>query len=165
MKGKRSSGPRSPASRYDGAPDLVLHNARIHRVDAEGSTVDALAIKQQRIVATGDAAAVRRLASRNTRQVDLGGRTVIPGFVDGHPHLDTVALKLTRPSFEGVKSIDDVLDIVGKAVAQRAPGERLVCNPLAEEPDVFRMPGALREGRWPTRHDLDRVAPNHLRRG
>jgi predicted amidohydrolase YtcJ len=161
LKGQRSSGPRSPASRYDGAPDLVLHNARIHVVDAEGSTVDALAIKQQRIVAIGGAAAVRRLASRNTRQVDLGGRTVIPGFVDGHPHLDTVALKLARPSFEGVKSIDDVLDIVGKAVAQRAPGERLVCNPLAEEPDVFRMPGALREGRWPTRHDLDRVAPNH----
>ena len=71
-------------------------------VNAEGSTVDALAIKQQRIVAIGGAAAVRRLASRNTRQLDLGGRTVIPGFVDGHPHMDTVAVKLTRPSFEGV---------------------------------------------------------------
>ena len=44
MKGKRPARPESRTSRYDGAPDLVLHNARIHLVDAEGSTVDALAI-------------------------------------------------------------------------------------------------------------------------
>src|SRR5512145_1992069 len=130
MAGERRSGPRGRTSAHDGAPNLILHNARIHVVDADGSTVEALAIKEDRIVATGSAAEVRRLASQQTRQVDLGGRTVIPGFFDGHPHMDTVAVKLARPSFEGVKSIDDVLDIVGKAVAQRPAGERIVCNPL-----------------------------------
>lgn len=161
MTGERRSRQRGRTSGYDAAPNLILENARIHVLDAAGSTVEALAIKQGRIVATGGAAEVRRLASRSTRRVDLDGRTVIPGFFDGHPHMDTVAVKLTRPSFEGVKSIDDVLDIVGKAVAQRPAGERIVCNPLAEEPEVFRLPGSLREGRWPTRHDLDRVAPKH----
>ena len=161
MTGEHRSRAQRRTSEHDAAPDLILHSARIHVVDADGSTVEALAMKQDRIVATGSVAEIRRLASPKTRLVDLGGRTVIPGFVDGHPHMDTVAVKLTRPSFEGVKSIDDVLDIVAKAVAQRPAGERIVCNPLAEEPEVFRLPGTLREGRWPTRHDLDRVAPKH----
>jgi hypothetical protein len=161
MRPDRSPVRSAGVPRYDAAPDLILHNARINVVDAEGSLVEALAIKEDRIVAIGSTAEVRRLAAPRTRQIDLAGRTVIPGFVDGHPHMDTVALKLTRPSFEGARSIDDVLDVVAKAVAARAAGERIVCNPLAEEPEVFRMPGALREGRWPTRHDLDRVAPQH----
>ena len=96
------TGGRGAASGSNAAPDLILHNARIQVVDAGGSTVEALAIKNTRVVAIGRAADVRPLASPRTRQVDLGGRTVIPGFIDGHPHLDTVAVKLTRPSFEGV---------------------------------------------------------------
>ena len=44
---------------------------------------------------------------------------------------------------------------------RRRPGEWVVCNPIGVEPDLFKMPGLLKEGRWPTRHDLDRVAPDN----
>lgn len=149
------------ARAWDPAPDLVLYRGRIYTVDPDDAVVEALAVKDGRIVAVGSSDAVRRLASARTRQVDLAGHAVVPGFVDGHPHLDTVGLKLTRPSFEDVRAIEDVIGVVRRAAQARPPGEWIVCNPLAEEPEVFRMPGALKEGRWPTRHDLDRAAPEH----
>jgi len=60
-----------------------------------------------------------------------------------------------------VRSIDEILAILEAEVGRRKPGEWIVCNPVGTEPDLFKMPGILKEGRWPTRHDLDRVAPDN----
>ena len=84
---------------------------------------------------------------------------MVPGFVDGHPHMDVVGLGLLRPSFDGITSIEGALDVIRVEVARRRPGEWIICNPVGREPEVFKFPGYLREGRWPTRQDLDRVAP------
>lgn len=145
----------------DAHPDLILHGARIYTVDAGDRVVEALAIRGDRIAAVGGNDEIRRLAGPRTRQVDLGGRAIVPGFIDGHPHMDMVGLGLIRPSFETVRSIDEILTIVQAEVARRRPGEWIVCNPIGVEPDLFKMPGLLKEGRWPTRHDLDRVAPDN----
>jgi predicted amidohydrolase YtcJ len=142
-------------------PDLILHGGRVYTVDAGDRVVEALAIRGGRIVAAGGTDEIRRLAGPGTRQVALGGRAVVPGFIDGHPHMDMVGLGLIRPSFDTVRSIDEILSILAAEVARRRPGEWIVCNPIGVEPDLFKMPGLLKEGRWPTRHDLDRVAPDN----
>lgn len=142
-------------------PDLILHRGKIYTVDAQDSVQEALAIHDGQIFATGSSQEILALAGPETRKVDLHGRAVVPGFVDGHPHMDGVGIRYLKPSFDGVKSIDDVLAIVRQEVAQRKPGEWIVCNPLANEPEVFAFPAALREGRWPNRHDLDRVSPDN----
>src|SRR2546425_13378616 len=67
-------------------PDLVLHNGRISTVDAKNSTVEAIAIKNGEIIATGRNGRVRELARRNTRLIDLNRRRVLPGLIDGHLH-------------------------------------------------------------------------------
>ena len=67
-------------------PDLVLHNGRISTVDARNSTVEAIAIKNGEIVATGSNGHVRELARRNTKVIDLNRRRVLPGLIDGHLH-------------------------------------------------------------------------------
>ena len=146
-------------SASDAAPDLLLVRGRVYTVDPADRVVEAVAIKDGRVAAVGSTSEMRVLAGPRTRVVDLGERAVIPAFFDGHPHMDSLGQRLLRPSFEGVKSIEDVQAVVGRAVAGRRPGEWIVTNALAEEPDVYRLPGSLREGRWPTRHDLDRVAP------
>ena len=51
------------------------------------SYVQALAIRGERIAATGESAKIRTLAGPNTMEIDLGGRTVIPGINDAHNHL------------------------------------------------------------------------------
>jgi predicted amidohydrolase YtcJ len=144
-----------------GFPDSVLHHGRIYTVDKDDRVVEAVAILKDEIVATGTSAEMLALAGPATRRVDLGGRAVVPGFVDGHPHMDGVGLRFLKPSFDGVQSIDDVLAVIVREVGRRKPGEWIVCNPLASEPEVFAFPAALRENRWPNRHDLDKVSPDN----
>lgn len=142
-------------------PDKILYNGPIYTVDATDSVVQAVAIRGNSILATGSSADMLALAGPATRKIDLEGRSAVPGFVDGHPHMDGTGLGLLKPSFAGVRSIDDVLDVLAREVTKRRPGEWIICNPLASEPDVFAFPNTLREGRWPTRLDFDKVSPDN----
>jgi predicted amidohydrolase YtcJ len=69
-----------------GPPEVIYHNARIVTLRGD-EIVDALAVVDGRISAVGSNAEIRRLAGSETRLVDLGGRTVVPGFYDNHIHL------------------------------------------------------------------------------
>jgi hypothetical protein len=68
--------------------DVILFNGKIFTSDAARPYAQAVAIRGERIVAVGDAAAVQSLAGPLTKQIDLGGRTVIPGINDAHNHVD-----------------------------------------------------------------------------
>ena len=67
-------------------PELILYNGKIITVDAAFSLAQAVAISADRFVAVGTNDAVRASAGPATRQIDLGGRSVIPGLMDGHLH-------------------------------------------------------------------------------
>ena len=69
-----------------GVPDIVLHNGRISTVDDRNSTVGAIAIRDGEIMATGPSRPIRALARRSTEVVNLRGRRVLPGLIDGHLH-------------------------------------------------------------------------------
>ena len=84
------------------APDLVLLNGKIFTSDAAHPYVQALAIRGERITATGDSAKIHTLVGPNTKEIDLGGRTVIPGINDAHNHLgvaplNQIELELANP--------------------------------------------------------------------
>jgi predicted amidohydrolase YtcJ len=79
--GGGNDGPRAKA-----APDLVLYNGKVSTVDEHGSTVQAVAIRDGEIVATGRSGRIRGLARRSTTVVNLRGRRVLPGLIDGHLH-------------------------------------------------------------------------------
>ena len=70
-------------------PVLLLLNGDIHTMDATTPHVTALAIDRSsgRILAVGDDAEIRTLAGPLTDTLNLGGRTVLPGFIDAHTHL------------------------------------------------------------------------------
>ena len=74
-----SFGQQSPA-------DVILFNGKIFTSDSAHPYVEALAIRGERIVATGSAERVRMLAGPKTKLIDLGGRVVIPGINDAHHH-------------------------------------------------------------------------------
>lgn len=67
-------------------PDLVLFGGRISTVDAKSSTVEAIAIRDGKIIAAGRNGPVRALAKKGTQLVHLNGRRVLPGLIDGHLH-------------------------------------------------------------------------------
>ncbi len=69
-------------------PDLILFNGKIFTSDPNHPYVQALAIRRERIIALGDSDKIIALGSADSRRIDLGGRTVIPGINDAHNHID-----------------------------------------------------------------------------
>ena len=72
--------------RLDAYPDLIVVNGKIHTIDAAMSQVEAMAVRDNRIVALGTAVDIRSLAGPKTEVIDAKGRVVMPGLIDGHTH-------------------------------------------------------------------------------
>src|SRR4051794_19735727 len=100
--------------------DLVLYNGKVITVDGGFSIARAIAIRGDRIVAVGDDARVRSLAGGRTRQIDLAGRTVIPGLMDGHLHNAGGGPGVALAS---VRTIDELRAVVEARAKARQPGE------------------------------------------
>ena len=143
------------------SPDLVLFGGNIVTLDSVLRVAEAVAITADRVTLVGASTDLLALADDRTRLVDLHGRTVVPGLVDSHAHMDREGLKSLYPSLAGARSIDDVLQRIEALVKDAAPGEWIVTMPLGDPPYYFDVPGNLRENRFPTRGDLDRVAPRN----
>lgn len=131
--------------------DLVLSNARIYTVDDRNPFAEAMAIRDGRVLAVGRGADVDPLVGPGSRRVDLGGRTVIPGLIDAHLHLLSFGLTLAEVDLQGVASVEGAIGLVNTAVRRARPGEWL--QGTGWDRNLF--------GRLPTRHELDRVAPDN----
>src|SRR5260370_42330816 len=66
------------------SPDLVLINGKVLTMDDRSSVVEALAVLDGKILATGSNASVKSIISTRTRVLDLAGKTVVPGLIDTH---------------------------------------------------------------------------------
>ena len=141
--------------------DFILHNGRVLTVDAESSVQRAIAMQGETIQAVGSDQDILPLAASGTTVVDLQGRTVIPGIIDIHAHMDREGLKATYPSLEGARSISDILSIVKREVDRAGRGEWVVTMPVGDPPNYTDSPQSLAEGRYPTRWDLDQVSPHN----
>ena len=142
-------------------PDLIVHNGKVITVDGSFTIADSVAVKGDRIVGVGGGPAMLAVAGAHTRIIDLAGHAVVPGLFDGHAHLDREGLKEVYPSLAGARSIDDILQIIEGLVAAATPGDWVVTMPIGGPPSYIGDPKDLAEGRFPTRHDLDRVSPDN----
>ena len=149
------------AASLDPSPDTVLLNGKIVTVDVDFTTVEALAIKDGKFVGVGETEEMRALIGQETEVIDLQGKMVVPGFIDGHAHMDREGLKFLYPSLTGARSINDVLNVIEHEVSNKAPGEWIVTMPLGDYPYFQNGPELLLEGRYPNRWDLDKVSPNN----
>jgi predicted amidohydrolase YtcJ len=69
-----------------GVPDIVLYGGKISTVDERNSVVEAIAIRDGEILATGRSRPIKAMAERGTTVINLRGRRVLPGLIDGHLH-------------------------------------------------------------------------------
>lgn len=132
---------------------MVLHRGQIVTMDPARPRAEAIAIWGDRILAVGGNDQIRRLAGAETVVVDLGGRTVVPGFIDAHSHpAGSGLMHLTRVDCD-LRSIDAILAAISERAARTPPGEWV---------HGFKYDDTkTRERRPLTRADLDRAAPNH----
>ena len=137
-----------------GPADLLLMNGRIATQDGRRSVVQALAIKDGLIHATGDNAAVAAFNGPTTKTVELNGRTVIPGLIDSHSHPIRGGLYYNLElRWDGVPSLADGLRML-REQAQRTPPNQWV-----------RIVGGwsefqFAERRMPTLEEINAAAPD-----
>ena len=141
--------------------DIILHAGKVLTVGNDDTIEQAVAIRGELVQAVGSDQDVLALADPNTKTIDLQGRTVIPGIIDIHAHMDREGLKRIDPSLEKATSISEILGIIEQQVAQKRPGEWVVTMPVGAPPNYADVPTSLLEGRFPNRWDLDTVSPNN----
>ncbi|NYD78664.1 amidohydrolase [Arthrobacter cupressi] len=99
--------------------DLVLHNADIITMDPARPSARSLGVLHGRVVGLdGDIAG---LGARHA--VDLGGRTLVPGFIDAHCHTPWFGLGLLEPSVDGCSTLAQVLEVLAAAAPAAAAGD------------------------------------------
>lgn len=127
-------------------------NGRIYTLDHASPLVEALAVRDGRIVAAGRTEELRDAFSA-FRRIDLGGRTVVPGFVDSHIHLPSYGISLRRVDLRPARTLREAVAVVAAAVARERPGAWV--RGRGWDKNVWP------EGRFPAKEDLDPVSPDH----
>jgi predicted amidohydrolase YtcJ len=133
--------------------DIVFKNGNVYTANDKAPRAEAIAVKADRIIFVGTNADVQKLVGQNTRVVDLKGKTVLPGFTDSHQHLSGVGLREMTLNLEGTSSLEDFLAKVKARVDQTKAGDWVTGRGWIE---THWKPAA-----FPTRSDLDKVAPNN----
>lgn len=133
--------------------DYVLLNGKIVTVDPGFRVVSAIAIRGGRIVAVGFERDVEEFRGKDTKVVDLDGKMVLPGLIDSHTHPAGASRYEADHPIPQMDSIQDVLDYVHARTKVVPKGEWITMS------QVFIT--RLREQRYPTRKELDSVAPDH----
>jgi predicted amidohydrolase YtcJ len=146
----------SIAHAQQAAPDLILSNGKIITVDQRFTIAEALAVKNDRIVAVGSNQEIARLAGPNTRKIDLKGKSVIPGLIDNHMHLLRAAETwVNELRWDGVDSRKQAIDMLRARAKQVGPGQWVyniggwTHQQFSDDPRPF------------TREELDRIAPDN----
>ncbi|HEY2988253.1 MAG TPA: amidohydrolase [Candidatus Binatia bacterium] len=136
--------------------DLILTNGKIVTVDDRFTIAQAVAIKGERIVAIGKDADIRKRAGKDTRVIDLKGRTVIPGLIDNHAHFIRVAEHWHQEMrLDGVTARKQVLKMLAERVRGARPGDWIVTLGGWSEEQFTDEPRGF------SRDELDRIAPNN----
>ncbi len=142
---------QEPATVYTGGPILTM--------DPHNTIAEALAVRGDKILAVGKKADVLAAAGKNPHLIDLKGKTLLPGLIDGHSHFPNGAYRelhmvnLNVPPLGKVESIADLQSALKARTAKTPEGQWVIgynYNDLA-----------IKEQRHPTKAELDAVSTKH----
>lgn len=98
--------------------DLIVHHAKIYTVDSSFSVVEAMAIKDGKIIATGkNDDILARYAAKEMN--DAGGKTIFPGFMDAHAHFLNYGMSLQQVNLEGTSNWEECIERVKEFAAKK----------------------------------------------
>ena len=154
--------PEAPIGATATLPDSVADSVYIgeHIISMTGSNPGAVAVRGDRIVATGSAQQITPLIGESTRVIELGEQALLPGFIDAHGHFSALArtadyVDLSPPPVGGAESIADIVRALRLAIEQSSiPAGTLVTGFGYDD-------SLLEERRHPTRFDLDEASTSH----
>ncbi len=135
--------------------NLVFWNGQVITVDQELSIVEAVAVKDNKILAVGNNAEIKAFVGDQTQIIDLKGKSLLPGFIDSHIHLTLYGTNKLGVSCKEshIHSINDVLADLGRKAKQTPKGEWVRAWGFNET--------VIDEKRFPSRHELDQISIEH----
>jgi predicted amidohydrolase YtcJ len=137
-----------------GAPaDLIVHNGKVLTVDPRFTVAEAVAVRGGKVAAVGTSADVLKLKGPKTRVIDARGHTVMPGLYDSHTHPASAAGSEVGDPIPDLRSLEEVFAFIKKRAASTPEGKWIVIR--------YAFPTRLKEARFPTKAELDAVAPKH----
>ncbi|MEM9626852.1 MAG: amidohydrolase [Pseudomonadota bacterium] len=137
----------------------IYQGGSIHTMDPADSIAEAVAVDDGRIIAVGSKADLDHLADERTERVDLQGRTLIPAFIDPHGHFPESGfcalhrVDLMCPPLGDIRTLDQAFERLADRVARTPKGEWVF--------GVFFDQTVVREGRFPTMEELDKISRDH----
>ena len=139
--------------------DKIFVNGNIVTVDAENSIAQAVAVKDGKILYVGKTDEIKKFQDSKTVVVDLKGKTLVPGFIDGHSHFMSLgrgkSANLAAPPVGPVKNIADLVAELQKFKKEKNIKDGEWISGRGYDPDQ------LAEKRHPTKEDLDAAFPNN----
>ena len=136
------------------SPELVLINGKVLTMDGQSSVVEALAVLDGKILATGSNASIKSIITPRTIVLDVAGKTVVPGLIETHAHFKAAGLSEYVVIMNRAKTVVEALDAIKAFAARKKPGEWIVGS-------GWHPPSQLAEKRYLTRQEIDGVAPNN----
>jgi len=142
--------PSLPLDRME--PELIFYNANIITIDDRRPRAQAVAIADARFLAVGTDEQVRELATGRTKKIDLGGRMIVPGFIDAHTHPAVAGRMHLRQVDCDLRSIGAIKTAIHERASKTRPGDWV----LGFKYDDTKTS----DGRPLHREDLDAAPPN-----
>ena len=103
--------------------DMVISNGIIYTMDDFNPLAEAVAIREGKIIAVGSEYAVGSYIGSETKILDLNGKTMVPGLIEGHGHFMGMGYAKMRLDLSTVNNYDELVDMVADAVIEAEPGE------------------------------------------
>lgn len=131
----------------------VLHGGSIITMNSDQSSVEAIGIAEEKIIAMGKIEDVVNQMGNDYKMIDLQGKTLLPGFIDSHMHPISFMFLLLNLDLSTIKSLQELQQLLQVTSERRNKGELLLGLKLKEE--EFDIP------ELPTRWDLDEACPDN----
>jgi len=133
--------------------EFILINGNFHTMDPARPRASAVAIRGDRFLAVGDNDEILAMLSPETPVIDLGGETVVPGFIDAHIHFMSYGLSLREIDLANVPSLEIALDRVRARAAETPAGQWLTGRGWDQS--------LWGDGNFPGAADLDAISSEH----
>ncbi|MBL7832575.1 MAG: amidohydrolase [Cyclobacteriaceae bacterium] len=139
--------------------DLVITGGTIYTLDDAQPIVEAVVVNADTIVFAGTAKAAEEWIGDNTNVIDLAGKTMIPGFIEGHGHFMGVGFNELDLDLSGVKSFDEIVERVRIAASKAKPGEWILGRGWHQD-KWDSKPADMVKG-YPSHAQLSAVSPDN----
>ncbi|MBK6699918.1 MAG: amidohydrolase [Saprospiraceae bacterium] len=139
--------------------DLIVYNANIYTADTINQGIEAFAIKNGYFIATGTLDQISSLKGDSTQMLDMEGRFVMPGLIEGHGHFLGLGESLINLNLLDTKSWDEIVHLVEEQVQTASPGQWIEGRGWHQ--DKWKGNSELTFNGYPYHDALSQISPNN----